>query len=420
MRFNIVAIGTTGDVAPQLALGSGLAKAGHEVTVAAPLNFKQAVIARGLRYAPLGVDLRDIFDEPAGRALLNPEHGVLKLLENSRDLAVPIAERVLADMTPLCRDCEAVLYSLLSFPARILADDAAIPSFACLFQPLWRTGAFPSPLLPVAMGLGSGPNRLTHFAVEQAYWQLFRPLIQRWRRRLGKPPVPIAGPFGEIFGGKHPVLSAFSPHVVPVPADVPPSIRVTGYWSLEPTEHWRPPDALVDFLNAGRQPICLGFGSMKAPHIQEQLETILQALRRRGERAVVLSGWSDALDAHGLITEDLYVTDEVPHDWLFPRVAAVIHHGGAGTTGAALRHGVPSIVIPFFFDQLYWGRRLAALGAGVNPIRPPEVTVDAISSAIARVRTDASLRRCAGLLRQQMASEDGVGHAVEIIERHCA
>ena len=195
-------------------------------------------------------------------------------------------------------------------------------------------------------------------------------------------------------------------------------MRITGYWFLDTPEVWEPPAALLDFLESGPPPVFVGFGSMTGRHMGEVTRLVLAALARSGERGLLLSGWG------GLGREDLpervHVIDSAPFAWLFPRMAAVVHHGGAGTTGAGLRAGVPSVVVPFFGDQFFWGWRVEVLGGGPKPIPFKSLSVESLATAIRESVANQEMRRRAWDLGQRIRAVDGVTNAVRIIAEYGA
>jgi sterol 3beta-glucosyltransferase len=200
---------------------------------------------------------------------------------------------------------------------------------------------------------------------------------------------------------------------VPAPADWDNSSVVTGYWFLDTPSDWQPPQDLVAFLEHGPAPVYVGFGSMAFHDAARHMAHVLQALRKLGQRAVVASGWG------GLKVEEVpasvFVVDSVPHDWLFPQVTAVVHHGGAGTTGAGLRAGKPTVICPFVGDQLFWGRRVAALGVGPRPLPQRRLTGERLAEAIHTAMNDEGMRQRAAALGAVIRSEDGVGQAVTYV-----
>jgi UDP:flavonoid glycosyltransferase YjiC (YdhE family) len=189
---------------------------------------------------------------------------------------------------------------------------------------------------------------------------------------------------------------------------------VTGYWFLDEPADWQPPADLVRFLESGPAPVCVGFGSMVESDPARMTRVVLEALALSGQRAVLLSGWGGMGDL--ALPETVYCLDSIPHGWLFPRVTAVVHHGGAGTTATALRAGVPSVVIPFFFDQPFWARCVEQIGAGVRCAASTRVTAEQLAAALDKVTTDTTLRQRAAALGEKIRAENGVGRAVAVIQ----
>ena len=211
-----------------------------------------------------------------------------------------------------------------------------------------------------------------------------------------------------------PVLYGFSPSVIPKPPDWDADQQITGYWFLDRDEGWEPSPGLLAFLQAGPKPVCIGFGSMSNRDPESTAELVMDAIRLSGQRGIILSGWG------GLRVKDLpdsaFVLDSAPHSWLFPLVAAVVHHGGAGTTAAGFRAGVPTIIIPFFGDQPFWGARAADLGVGPEPIPRKQLTAERLAEAIRDAVINEGMRKRASDLGAKIRSEEGIARAVEIIE----
>ena len=226
------------------------------------------------------------------------------------------------------------------------------------------------------------------------------------REVLGLPRRPTAPPRADL-----PVLYGYSPVVLPKPPGWGPSRRVTGYWPLLVGPDWSPPPELSAFLAAGPPPVCIGFGSMVVEDRAATTALVLEAVRRAGVRAVLLAGWGGLGTAEHAGSDDVLVLDEAPHDWLYPRCAAVVHHGGAGTTGAALRAGVPAVVVPFGVDQPMWASRVVALGTGPQPIPRRRLTADRLTHAL-RAVADGRFAERAATVGALISAEDGIGAAV--------
>jgi UDP:flavonoid glycosyltransferase YjiC (YdhE family) len=291
-----------------------------------------------------------------------------------------------------------------------VAEKLGKPFIETQVQPVGApTGAYPGVLVAGPRWLGGWGYRLGHQLSELALWMPFRGAMGSARREvLGLTGRPSAA-------DGQPVLYGFSRHVVPVPAGGDRERRVTGYWFLPAAPTWSPPPGLADFLARGGPVVGIGFGSMVADDPEAVTSLVLGAVRGAGVRAVLVTGWG-GLTSHGQ-ADEVFVADSLPYDWLFPRLTAVVHHGGAGTTGLALRAGVPAIVVPFTVDQPFWGSRVAALGVGPRPIPRKRLTQKGLADALRRTVADEAMRARAAALGDRIRAEDGVAAAVEIFGR---
>ena len=417
MRIAIIAPGSRGDVEPYVALGKGLVEAGHLVRLVTHEDFETLVSAHRVDFWPLKGKVQEIAQSAAMRELLEKGGFISVLRQMSKDArrgALVLAEGGLA----ACGGMDLVVAGLGGlFTGLALAEKLALPFLQAYYIPFTTTRAYPSFLLPrLPFRPGGTLNRLSYRLAQQMIWQGFRPADRVARERvLGLSPAPLLGPFNSDRMQGMPVLYGFSSHVIPKAPDWDENTHVTGYWFLEGTGDFTPYPALEEFLAAGPPPLYIGFGSMSSRNPEETAAMILKALARTGQRAVMLSGWG-GLRATGL-PDSVLMVDSVPFSWLFPRVAAVVHHGGAGTTSHGLRAGVPSIVIPFFGDQPFWGQRVFELGVGPEPVPRKNLTVDRFAGAIRQALTDEAMRQRAAQLGSQIRAEDGVGHAVAVVEQ---
>ena len=421
MRITITTAGSRGDVQPYVALGLGLKEAGHEVRLATYAPFEGFVRGHGLDYRPVTGDPGGAVAELL-EAGLNPVKGA----RTFRRFLGEALERNLSENWEACRDAEAVVYSPVGFLGQHVAEKMGIPAVGAAVQPLFsRTRRFPSSLLgkPPGKVLQRGPlgglyNRLTYPAAEQLFWQAMRPVVGKARADLGLAPLPFLGPFADLGRRRLPVLYGWSPSVLPRPTEWGDWLRTTGYWFLDHRPGWQPPAKLVDFLDAGPPPVSVGFGSMNNVDPEEITTRVLEALRRSGQRGVLLSGWGGIGSAD--LPDEVFKTDAIPHDWLFGRLRAAVHHGGAGTTAASLRAGLPTVVVPFFPDQAFWGWRVAALGAGPEPVPRKKLTSERLAASILRAATDAKMGERARMLGEKIRAENGVARAVEAFHRYVA
>jgi sterol 3beta-glucosyltransferase len=415
MRIAMVAPGSRGDVEPYLALGRGLAEAGHLVRLVTHEDFGALVSAHGVEFWPLKGKVQDIAQGQAMRERLEKGSFLSVIRQMSKDAqrgALVLAEGGLA----ACRGMDLVLAGVGGlFVGLALAEKLELPFLQAYYIPFTPTRAYPSFLLPrLPSWLGGSLNRLSYQIARQVIWQGFRPADKVARQEvLDLPPAPLLGPYNSSCIRQLPVLYGFSPYVISKAPDWDENTHVTGYWFLERAADWAPPPALEAFMQAGPAPVYIGFGSMSSRNPEETAALVLQALARTEQRAIMLSGWG-GLRAENL-PDTVFMVDSVPFSWLFPRVAAVVHHGGAGTTAYGLRAGVPSIVIPFFGDQPFWGQRVAELGVGPVPISRKKLTVDGLAQAIQQALTDEAMRQRAADLGARIQAEDGVARAVAVV-----
>jgi sterol 3beta-glucosyltransferase len=320
------------------------------------------------------------------------------------------------DIVAACRSTDAVLYTMLGMAAYSVAEMMNVSGLYLLLQPYSRTREEPYFLAP-ALPLGGSYNRWTYLLSEQLFWQMFRVPVNRWRREsLNLKPLPFLGAYDALYQHRIPFIYGFSAHVVPRARDWPDWHHITGYWFLNDEDHWSPPSSLVTFLANGPKPVYIGFGSMGG-HIAQQLTDLaIEAVQLTGQRAILLGGWAQAHQRD--LPDNIYALESAPHGWLFPQMAAVVHHGGAGTTAAGLRAGVPSVLTPFFGDQPYWGQRVYRLGVGPKPIMRKALTAQHLAKAIIQAATDEVMRRRAAQLGEQIRAEDGIGAAVTLITRY--
>lgn len=415
MRIAIIALGSRGDVQPYVALGKGLQRAGHAVRLLAPENFAELAASHGLDFRPMRGDVQAVAESPEMQALLE-KGDFLAINAHTARLAKEAALHWAEDGLAACRDMELVVAGIGGQNTAIaLAEKLQIPCVQAPVVPFSPTAAFPGALFPPGVAkLGGIANRLSHHAVRQVMWQGFRAGDTIARRDvLGLPPAPFWGPHHSLSVRGQPVLCGVSPSVIPKPADWGPHEHMTGYWFLEADAGWSPSPELTDFLAAGPPPVAIGFGSMSNRKPEEVTRLLVAAVEQASARAVLLSGWQGMRAAD--LPASILMLKSAPHNWLFPRMAATVHHGGAGTTAAALRAGVPSLVVPFFGDQPFWGRRVAELGVGPAPIPRKRLTAEGLAAAIGQMTGDRQMQSRAAALGQRIRAEDGVGRAVEIL-----
>jgi sterol 3beta-glucosyltransferase len=404
VRVLIVTSGSTGDVAPYTGLGARLRGAGHEVTLATHEPFRAAVTATGSPFIGIPGDLREILPRARGQDGATSGTGpraLARLLSIARPLVATLGAGISAAVEAGRPD--VVLLSTMVAPLGYqIAEAHGLPWAGVFPQPIHPTRVFGSVLVG---GRDFGPwgNLALGGLVAASARSLYAGPVRDLRRRLGRPAASMRA-LQAAQELRYPTFHGFSPAVVPRPPDWPGPLRVTGYWWPARPAGWQPPAAVTDFLAAGPPPVFLGFGSMAPGHGDRLAGLVLDAVRRAGVRAVLQAGWSGLVaGAH----DDVLSVGELPHDWLFPRTAAVVHHAGAGTTGAGLRAGVPAVAVPVLADQPFWARRLHALGAAPRPVPMPSLSPATLAAALREVTTNPHYAARARAVSARIRAEDG-------------
>lgn len=420
MKILISTFGVRGDVQPYLALAVGLQNAGHRVTLATSYTYSEWIQAYGVQARPARFNLQAATETPEAQAALKSRNP-LRQIRLLRD-AMRQAPEAQDDAWAAIQGVDLVIQSPTGSGALEAISQRRIPSVFASPVPFAPTRAFPSFFLGrLRFSLGAGYNYLTHRLMHRLLWRIMgAPMTDHLRKKLGLRPWRSYAEllaYGRSMGT--PWLYGFSAHILPKPADWDEYQHITGYWFLDALPDWQPPESLVRFLDGGPPPVYIGFGSMSHGNPERQTRLALSALELSGQRGVLSTGWG------GLRRQDsppnMFFVDNAPHAWLFPRMAAVVHHGGAGTTGAGLRAGVPNIITPFApNDQPAWAERVVQLGVGLRVPGVKKLSVQKLAEAIRMAVTDSTLRARAAAMGEKIRAEDGVARAIEVIERHAA
>lgn len=411
-----MSLGTRGDVQPFVSLGVELKRRGHAVTVSTGAGFEAMIEAAGLTAAPLTVDYQALLADPAVQAGIH--HGLRGkvqawrtgrgLLRQQYDEQWDIghAERP-----------NVIVYNPKATIAAHIARDIGAVAIPAVMQPVFApTADFPFMMLPVK-SLGGAGNRLSH----RLFNKLVRSMTTRYMGKWAKTraDVDLRDGLDDLAGfapggGLPPRLHAYSRHLVPEPADWDAREIITGSWFGDTHDDWQPCGALARFLGDGPPPVYVGFGSMPSEDGERLAREAVAGLRRAGTRGVLATGWGGLKAAEG--EADMLVIEGAPHSWLFPRCAAVVHHGGAGTTHEGLRWGRPSVICPVFGDQPFWARRVAEVGAGAEPLPMKRFTADALAERL-QVALSETVRARAEDLGEQVRAEAGVAAAADAVEK---
>ncbi len=415
MKITIITPGSRGDVQPYVALGKGLLDAGHAVRLLTSSDYRSLVTDYGLEFWDLGGSIQAI---AGGMGRLLEQGNFFKILSEMGTAAKSMAVQGLQSGLEACQGTDLIIGGLAGFfTGHSLAEKLKVPFLPAFYYPLTPTQEFPNALAPLPpVRLPGWANLSTHRLAQQMLWLNFRSADNRARQEvLGLKPASVGGPFAEWEKREGTVLYGYSAEVIPRPADWPGCIHVTGYWFLPPPTDWQPSKDLLVFLQAGPKPVYVGFGSMGSSDPHKTLALMLNALAESGQRGVIqLAGAADLKDS---LPDSVYLTGAVPFEWLFPRMAAVVHHGGAGTTSMGLRAGVPAVVTPFMGDQPFWARRVHELGAGPRPIPRRRLTAGRLAEAIKVAVSDPVMAKTAARIGEKIRAEAGVAAAVSIIEK---
>jgi sterol 3beta-glucosyltransferase len=417
MRVAIASLGSRGDFQPLAALAVTLSRRGHDIRLITHQGCAGAVNEPGIDLRLIDCDLRAELSTVEGRELLHIGRKFVARLRAVRAIVRRNLGAIWSGFAEHSQDTELfVCESLSQAVMESIAERRGLPCIRAFFQPRAATTSFTHPsTAPPRILLPGWANRLHHHLYDQVLWQAVRPLVNDGRREmLGLPPWPLFGPYARFRHEAHPVLMAYSRHILPRPADWHAGIEVTGYWFLDKPFAWQPPIELVEFLQAGPPPIYVGFGSMTLVDPAAMTALVLGAIAETGCRAVIAAGWGGLRPNVPL--PNIFTLEEAPHDWLFPRMAAVVHHGGGGTTAAALRAGVPSVLVPFMGDQFFWSRMLALKGVAPEPVPQARLSASALGRAIRLALDDRAMRKRAVALSTLIQEEDGVARAADRIE----
>ncbi|MBF2053813.1 MAG: glycosyltransferase family 1 protein [Candidatus Sericytochromatia bacterium] len=415
MKITLMTVGSHGDVRPYVALAKGLQAQGARPCIATHAEFGPWIQGLGLDFHPVKGNPRDVLQGEAGQNLLRTGANPLRFVQAFKAAAQDAMQEGFDDCLAAAQGADAVVAPFFVAPIAGLITQVLRQKLVLGYlQPITPTQSFPMMLLPFY--LGGWLNRASHQLTRQLFWQTFYDITADWSQaRLNVKPSRLS-PFGQL-EKQALVLCAYSRYLVPHPPDWPANHHTTGFWLLDAAADYQPPDVLNDFLASGEKPVYVGFGSMSNEDPEATTRTVLAALERTRQRAVMLSGWGGLVQSD--VSENILMLDAVPHDWLFPRMRALVHHAGAGTTAAGLHAGVPAVPVPYFGDQPFWAQRLFGMGAGVRPVPRVRLSTERLARAL-EAAVEPRLQERAAALGLQVNKEQGVQTAVQQITRFLA
>ncbi|XP_031740063.1 sterol 3-beta-glucosyltransferase UGT80A2 isoform X2 [Cucumis sativus] len=417
LQIVMLIVGTRGDVQPFVSIGKRLQEHGHRVRLATHANFKDFVLSTGLEFFPLGGDAKVLADYmvknkgflPSGPSEIHAQRNHLK--------------DIIFSLLPACQDddpeskipfkADAIIANPPAYGHTQVAEALKLPLHVFFTMPWTPTSDFPHPLAHVKHQMG---YRLSYNIVDTLIWLGIRDIINSFRKKKLKLRriSYLSGHYSSL--PEVPYGYIWSPHLIPKPKDWGSKIDVVGFCFLDLASNYQPPNSLVEWIEAGERPIYIGFGSLPVEQPQEMTQIIVEALEITGRRGIINKGWG-GLGSLAEPKDFVYVLDNCPHDWLFPRCMAVVHHGGAGTTAAGLKAACPTTIVPIFGDQQFWGERVHARGLGPPPIPIAEFSLEKLIDAI-NFMLDPKVKERTLEVSKAIESEDGVGGAVNAFHKH--
>ncbi|TGZ77271.1 hypothetical protein EX30DRAFT_398682 [Ascodesmis nigricans] len=432
LNILIQIIGSRGDVQPFIALGKALrTQHGHRVRVATHPVFKSFVEENGLEFFSLGGDPSELMAfmvknpglVPGMESLKNGDVGKRRkgmwevLLGGWRACFEPGDGMGSTEGKPFVAD--AIIANPPSFGHVHCAEKLGIPLHLMFTMPWSPTASFPHPLANIQSSNAdkSVTNFLSYVFVEILTWQGLGDLVNKFREQtLGLPSISTIWAPGAISRLKVPYTYCWSPSLIPKPEDWGQHIGISGFFFLSLASGYTPPPDLADFLAQGPPPVYIGFGSIVVDDPNALTQKIIRAVELAGCRAVVSKGWGGIGGANLQVPPNVFLLDNCPHDWLFPQCAAVVHHGGAGTTSAGIRCGKPTVVVPFFGDQAFWGNMVCRAGAGPEPLPQKLLTAERLAERIKIVLSNEAKSKAMELGRK-VCAENGVDEGVKDFHR---
>lgn len=416
LRITCLTIGSRGDVQPYIALCKGLLAEGHRPKIATHREFEPWVRKHGIDFAPVEGD-------PAELMRICVENGMFtySFLKEASQKFRGWIDQLLSSAWASCQDTDVLIESPSAMAGIHIAEALRIPYLRAFTMPWTRTRAYPHAFAVPEHKMGGAYNYLTYVMFDNVFWKAIAGQINRWRKKeLGLKATNL----NKMQQNQVPFLYNYSPTVVPPPLDYPDFIHITGYWFLREASDWTPPPGLLNFIQRartdGKKIVYIGFGSIVVSDPTALTETVVQSVLKADVRCILSKGWSDRLGDPSSAKSEIPLPPEIfqiqsaPHDWLFRQVDAAAHHGGAGTTGASLQAGIPTIIKPFFGDQFFFGSRVEDLGVGIC-MKKLNVTV--FSRALWEATCSERIITKARQLGEQIRREDGIANAIQAIYR---
>lgn len=412
--ITILSVGTRGDTQPYIALALELKKLGYQVRIAAGNSFGDFIKSYGIGFAPILSEMTSIDRDSEVIKKAMKADNPLKLLLSFHKMK-DYSALMMGDLYTACEGSELVIYHPGAAIGYFAAKKMGIPSVMATPFPLNKTKEYPSVILYGKIKPNPFMNGLSYIILQTALWMASKSAVKAfWKKKFGVVPEDYRCPFELQTTERLPTITSCSSFVFPRPRDWNENIHQSGYWFVGDDAEYTPSTELADFLDAGEPPIYVGFGSaFDSEESERTTQTVIDALKIAGKRGVLATGWSGMKNT-GNLPDSIFMLESIPHSWLFKRVSAVIHHGGAGTTAAGFKAGLPSVITPFGNDQHAWGQRAYDLGVGSKPIPIGKLTADNLAGAITFALGDEIVSN-AKQLGEKIGTENGAADAATVI-----
>ncbi|MFN8579124.1 MAG: glycosyltransferase [Candidatus Sericytochromatia bacterium] len=415
MNISIITLGSRGDVQPYLALGLGLKEQGFNVKLLANENFKEFISDFNIDFHPIRGNVHELVNSEAGKDLLESGYSI-KFIKKFTNIMSEYFDNFFDDMLEGTKGTDFIIFSPLCFVAQQVAEYLGVKSMTANLQPFNRTNELPSFMFPETFSFIPKYNLMTHLVFEQAVWQSVRHTVNKnIVKKLNRPKIGFWGRRNELEKLKFPMIYGFSKYIIKRPNDWNKNHKITGYWFLDTQKNFKPEKELLKFLDTDKKIIYAGFGSMVNRNPEETSNMIIKSIKGLNVKLIIMTGWGGLSISDNY--EDIHVVNQIPHDWIFPKINAVIHHCGAGTTSATLRAGIPSISVPFFGDQPFWSNQIYKLGLSTKPINRKDLNSSNLREAIIESIANDNLINRAKIISKKINSENGISNAVETIKQ---
>ena len=415
MRIGIQTWGSEGDIRPFIALGAALTSRGHQVEllyteisqrkyehVAAALGFTARAIA-----SPVIADREKEYQ--VGLAAIGARDEFSQGLVIFREFLDPVVEPIYEAGLDLCSRSDLLIHHFILHPSRAAADNTGTPQMTVAFAHMLAPSRYIHPSgLP---NVGQWANRLEWAMASFALNHTLLKKTNRFRRDKGLP--PLGDLLREAWASPHLHLLASSPAFLDRPADWPDAIQMSGFLELPSHQHETLAPEVDAFLNSGAPPVFMGFGSLmpaSGEHLVETVQVFAEAASRANVRAII----QGEIDRPS--TDRVLFIKRAPHQVVFPRCAAVVHHAGAGTTHTTLRAGTPSVPVPHVSDQFLWSKELLRLGAAPKAIRRTKWSARALGDRIKETVGNSKMKQAALAMSERMKNDNGPERAADLIE----